>query len=292
MTTQPKLLLIRGMGHSGTTLLDLALGAHSQVQGFGEAVRLLRKPAPGEEQGGPARLRRELRHERLCTCGRTAAQCPVWGPLLEWLPSGDHLPLVEKWQRLAARAVDQAPAQPPLRWIVDSYQSDLELLALPDAVIGMETRVVFLVRDVRSWVHGIVRRQPGKRALGWRSLARWRRTNGQLERRLQATGKPVFLLGYEELALAPEAALSRLCHWLGLSFEATMLTPGTSSGSHILSGNRMRFDPVKSASIRYDSAWLNSPFLPVRLALVLPGWQAMNRRLVYSNQLVNPGGLP
>ena len=67
MTTQPKLLLIRGLGHSGTTLLDLALGAHSQVQGFGEAMRLLRRPAPGEEQGGPARLRRELRHERLCT---------------------------------------------------------------------------------------------------------------------------------------------------------------------------------------------------------------------------------
>jgi hypothetical protein len=49
---------------------------------------------------------------------------------------------------------------------------------------------------------------------------------------------------------------------------------------------------VKSASIRYDGAWLNSSFLPVRLALLLPGWQAMNRRLVYSNQLVNPGGLP
>lgn len=287
MTTRPKLLLIRGLGHSGTTLLDLALGAHPQVQGFGEAVRLLRRPAPGEEGGGPARLRRELRHERLCTCGRTAAQCPVWGPLLEWLPAHDHLPLAEKWQRLAVQAQEQAAAEPPLRWIVDSYQSDLELLALPDAEIGMEIRVLFLVRDVRSWVHAIARRSRGQRASGWRSLARWHRINGQLERRLQAAGKPVFQLGYEELALAPEAALSRLCHWLDLSFAPGMLTPDPSSGSHILSGNSMRFDPLKSAHIRYDAAWLNSPFLPVHLALLLPSWQAMNRRLVYSNHLVD-----
>ena len=41
--TEPKrrLLLIRGLGHSGTTILDLALGAHPQITGLGEAVRLL-----------------------------------------------------------------------------------------------------------------------------------------------------------------------------------------------------------------------------------------------------------
>ena len=127
-----------------------------------------------------------------------------------------------------------------------------------------------------------------QRASGWRSLARWHRINGQLERRLQAAGKPVFQLGYEELALAPEAALSRLCHWLELSFAPGMLTPGPSSGSHILSGNSMRFDPLKSAHFRYDAAWLDSPFLPVHLALLLPSWQAMNRRLVYSNHLLDP----
>ena len=31
-----KLLLIRGLGHSGTTMLDLALGAHPQIIGLGE----------------------------------------------------------------------------------------------------------------------------------------------------------------------------------------------------------------------------------------------------------------
>ncbi|MEL0265555.1 MAG: sulfotransferase, partial [Synechococcus sp.] len=31
-----KLLLIRGLGHSGTTMLDLGLGAHPQIIGLGE----------------------------------------------------------------------------------------------------------------------------------------------------------------------------------------------------------------------------------------------------------------
>mgnify|MGYP001212325033 CR=1 FL=1 len=38
------LLLIRGLGHGGTTILDLALGAHPQITGLGEAVSLLKKP--------------------------------------------------------------------------------------------------------------------------------------------------------------------------------------------------------------------------------------------------------
>ena len=47
------LLLIRGLGHSGTTMLDLALGAHPQIVGLGEAVRVLEHPST-DEANGPA----------------------------------------------------------------------------------------------------------------------------------------------------------------------------------------------------------------------------------------------
>ena len=36
------LLLIRGLSHSGTTILDLALGSHPRMIGLGEALRILR----------------------------------------------------------------------------------------------------------------------------------------------------------------------------------------------------------------------------------------------------------
>jgi hypothetical protein len=282
-----KLLLIRGLGHSGTTILDLALGAHPRMVGLGEAARILRRPLPGEEHRGPAQLRAELRHQRVCTCGATAAQCPVWGDLLEWLPAHDHLPLADKFRRLM-EAVSFAGVQAGHAddWLVDSYQDDLELpsQSFPD----LDVRVVFLVRDVRSWVHSRVRdrRNKGKSLLGVRNVVRWCRVNRRFERELQRCGKPVFPLGYEELALAPDQALGRLCEWLGLEFSEAMLTPGLASGSHILSGNRVRFDPQKTRQIRYDASWLQAPAWPASAALIWPQLAQMNRRLVYANAWV------
>ena len=37
-----KLILIRGLGHSGTTILDTILGKHSSIVGIGEGIRVLR----------------------------------------------------------------------------------------------------------------------------------------------------------------------------------------------------------------------------------------------------------
>ena len=123
-------------------------------------------------------------------------------------------------------------------------------------------------------------------SVGWRSLVRWWGVNRLLEQRLRRSDCAVFQLGYEELALAPEAALRRLCDWLELSFERAMLQPGLHSGSHILSGNRLRFEPGQSHAIRYDAAWLTSPALSLRMAPLLPSVAAMNRRLVYSHGLL------
>jgi light-independent protochlorophyllide reductase subunit B len=81
--TPPGLLLIRGLGHSGSTILDLALGAHPQVVGLGEAVRILTRPAPGEEGRGPAQLRGEL---RLPQADLNVCLYPeVAGPVCSWL---------------------------------------------------------------------------------------------------------------------------------------------------------------------------------------------------------------
>ena len=135
------LLLIRGLGHSGSTILDLALGAHPAITGLGEAVRILERPRPGEEQRGPAQLRGALRHQRRCTCGQLAADCPIWGPLLEWLPVHDARPLAEKLGQLVDRIAAQ-PSATPVQWLVDSYQADLTVPAM--AWPHGEIRTIFL----------------------------------------------------------------------------------------------------------------------------------------------------
>ena len=280
---QPGLLLIRGLGHSGSTILDLALGAHPQLIGLGEAVRVLERPRLGEEHKGPQQLRGDLRFERRCTCGELAGDCPVWGPLLAWLPAHDDRPLAEKFNRLIEPLTASSP-----RWLVESFQADEQLLEAQ--ALGRPVRVIQLTRDVRSWVHSESRRGVERHGrggtVGWRSMLRWWRINRRWEQRLNRSGCAVFRLGYEELALAPEQALRQLCAWLEVGFDPAMLRPGLNSSSHIVSGNRIRFDPRQSLAIRYDAAWLSSAALSLRLAPLLPAVARLNRRLVYSNALL------
>ena len=282
--TEPKrrLLLIRGLGHSGTTILDLALGAHPQITGLGEAVRLLEKPAAKDSHRGPAQLRGELRFKRECTCGLVADRCPVWGPVLRWLPAHDDQPLPVKLKRLLDGVGDQSAASGRASWVVESYQDDFSLPFLEDP--SLEIRVIHLTRDVRSWVHSRSRdgRQRGRWLPGLLPLLRWWRLCARHERQLRRCGKPVFRLGYEELALRPEQSLRRLCDWLDLEFAPVMLSPVNHSASHILAGNRVRFDAERSAAIRYDAQWMAAPSGVAQVALALPWLAALNRRLVYS----------
>ena len=276
------LLLIRGLGHSGTTILDMALGSHPAITGLGEAVRILQKPLVGEEHRGPSQLRGELRNERLCTCGKKAAACPVWGPMLEWLSTNDDNPLVRKLEKLV-NTVEASTKSERLQWLVDSYQADTSVPIL--SWQGGEIRTVFLVRDVRSWVHSRSHKRE-RPAAAWRALARWVRENRRMESLLRHSDHPFFVLGYEELALAPEASLRRLCTWLDLPFDEAMLAPSVSSSSHILVGNRVRFERDRAATINYDSTWLGQASTGIGIIAQLPPVRSMNQRLVYSNRLI------
>ena len=278
MTTRQRLLLIRGLGHSGTTILDLALGAHPSIVGLGEAVRILERPRLDEAQRGPAQLRGALRHERSCTCGKLAAECPVWGPLLEWLPAHDDWPLKAKLKHLLATL----PSVEPSTWVVDSFQDDRILPFCNDS--DFEIRVIHLTRDVRSWVHSRSRkeRQLGRWLPELRPLFRWWRLSSRDAHRFEALGHRVLRLGYEELALQPDVTLRRVCDWLELPFVETMLKPGDHSTSHVLSGNRMRFDPNQRQRIRYDGSWMKAAPGLTHLALCCPALSRLNRQLVYS----------
>lgn len=287
----PNLLLIRGLGHSGSTILDLALGAHPSIAGLGEAARILARPAPADGQRAPAQFRCEakgsLRYTRRCSCGELAVDCPVWGPVLDWLPGHDDCSLARKMAHLLACLEGHRQSRgAPLSWAVDSFQSDLTLLANQQMAAEQEAwdiRALFLVRDCRSWVHATCRRSGRNQ---WRALVRWIRENQRIKAQLRRSGIPFLQLGYEELALAPEAALRLICTWLGLSFAPTMLAPGQHSSSHILSCNRVRHDPERSAHIHYDSSWLANRSLPLLLAPLLPGVGHLNQQLVYSNGLL------
>ena len=90
----------------------------------------------------------------------------------------------------------------------------------------------------------------------------------------------VFQLGYEELCLYPEQMLQKICHYMEEEWDPAMLRLQQTS-SHVLRGNRMRYQPEKS-QIRYDHRWFlrqewNLP------AFMFPNIMHYNSREVYRN---------
>ena len=95
--TPVKVLKITGLGRSGSTILDVVLGNHPQVESVGEVMNLIRTGWISREslRGlDPKRLRRPL-----CTCGKRLdvlyvdtpdEACPFWSSVRrEWLERTD-----------------------------------------------------------------------------------------------------------------------------------------------------------------------------------------------------------
>jgi hypothetical protein len=67
---RPTIIYIAGYGRSGSTLLERVLAANARVEGLGEVEHLTRA--------------REL-HAASCGCGRSLAECELWGPVIDAL---------------------------------------------------------------------------------------------------------------------------------------------------------------------------------------------------------------
>ncbi len=66
---------------------------------------------------------------------------------------------------------------------------------------------------------------------------------------MRRSGRPLFVLVYEELAVEQEASLRKLCTVLQLKLDQALLASGRPSSSHIPAGNRPHFKPLYSATI-------------------------------------------
>ncbi|MDD9732939.1 sulfotransferase [Mameliella sp. AT18] len=261
------LVLVVGPPHSGTTILDAALGVSPHVVGVGEALRLTAGANPGHLDGGAS--------ERICTCGTRAGDCPLWSGVLPHLGSGvsvaSHFPLVAA----AARGLS-----PEVRLVLDSSPNALDYL---DALEAFDVRVLQITRDVRSWVASR-RRRKGDNLVS--AHVTWLRNVVGIDSALTDSGLPRFRLGYEELALRPREVLGMICDWLGVPFDERMLTPFGNTGSHIITGNSSIRTRRLAASIRYDGSWMVSDDYPLASAVLSALCMRTNRRLVYSNDLL------
>jgi len=254
-------LLIVGMGHSGSTLLDLLLGAHSQIHGAGEL----------------ARVKKDF-HKRKCSCGARAAECPVWKHVFK---DFDEIPDLRAGQtkkdflknnncfktRMKNRDLSEY-----LTTMERTYRNILNTTgktAVLDSSKGperanallknpnLDITIIHLVRDGRgvAWSY----RKKARRL--WPCLRKWCTKNLMAEV-LKRRGKRTVRMHYKDLARNPEKELTRILNTAGFQFEGQMMD-FRGVEQHQVGGNRMRLEG--SGKIKEDTAWRHNLPLTDRL---------------------------
>ena len=210
-THQPgglKTIGVCGAGHSGSTLLGMVLGSHSQAfyMGEGAKVRYL------HDEAKPLR-------KRVCKiCGET---CPVWSKF-HW----------DRERALHAQLAGFTGADV----IVDTTKDERWIASRAEETraAGGTPYLIFLTRDGRAVVNSRIRKYP-ERDPG-DQIRQWAEKMSTSRALFEAFEGPKREVRYEDLASNTEATVRGLCAWLEIDFEPAMLD-FTTTPHHVLGGN-------------------------------------------------------
>lgn len=271
---------------SGSTLIDLILGAHPQIWTLGEAQDLLWV----------------LREKQLpCGCGTQVEQCDFWKELIPDIPvqigrypigyfrdeyfSEDKLrsrelrlalfknllletltgktlkvdiSAIEEYAELNAQyfhIVWEAAKKHrggEIRWLVDASKDPSRLYWLQQSQ-KFDLRVIRLVRDVRGFANSVTRPKHNRKMVLLASR-RWLVNNiiFVLLCKSQFNKGQVFSLHYKKLASRPASVLEEIGRWLGLEFSKDAHERFREYQNHGISGNSMRW---QENGIYLDEEW-------------------------------------
>lgn len=255
-TKNPTAIFILAPGRSGTTLLRHMLGGHPDLFVPGELHLLL-----FESMG-----RRKELTDRLHQVWMRGGLHALW-PQLSSMPDGIALPSIQELER------QDVPVQEVLRLI--QRKADTKILVdksptnavHPDWLNRLEKmfdqpRYIHLVRHpcavMESWV-----RLRFKRLLGphWRAYSEdpwhhaeklWSTANRNIGEFLaRVSDERQTLVAFEDLVTRPEATLARICSFLDIPFQPSMLDPFATD--RILGGGDPDF--ATRNTIDKDLAW-------------------------------------
>lgn len=281
-------VFICAAGHSGSTLLDLLLGSHSNVVSLGEVTQ----------------LPKNLALNTTCTCGLPVQDCDFWARVLRLLsqrlrlniekdPYALDLGFIDarvvvdharqtRWYDLHRKMVTGAAYAhwryrvPGLSLFTRVYEQAMRNnLALYDVArevsgsrvvvdstkhymkaVGIyrnspeQTRIILLTRDGRGVFYSNLKRDfRRKQSLGsW--LNHFSHALPLFAKQLPESA--ILQVRYEDLCRDPAMILQTVCQFMGLAYEASMLK-FSDHVHHIANGNDMRF--ISSSEIRCDERW-------------------------------------
>jgi len=258
-----KILYIAGYGRSGSTVLNIVLGNHSDIVGVGEVSLLLND---------------WIAPDHVCACGKPYDKCEFWSSLFQSPPSAKLVQSVRKIEKLSfvpclllglirednrqvyrayqEMLFDHIASSTGKSIIIDSSKSARYIAGRPLALkklAGENVYVLHLVRNGINTVESLAvkgsnwaiegltenRKWQGIRAvLGWTIANIWASAMGRL-----LDADHYMLLRYEDFIAHPAATLMRIGDFCG--FDAKELVERVNRDDcfkvgHLVGGNRVR----------------------------------------------------
>jgi hypothetical protein len=240
-----QMVFVLGDGYSGTTLLNLILGSHTQMRGLGET--------------DAATFNEFWERNNLCTCLFRARKCYFWAEIMERIydstgsttfrlgdPKQDLTSFVKTTDCLL-RAIAAALAGK----IAVHSNKRLQQVRLMTEYDWIQPKVVHLVRDGRGVGYSHLKRGESFE----QSVFHWRSCNAEILNWLTGSEAPDNIrITYEELCNDPVSVITRLCHFIGVKWESGMTRPGRCI-HHNISGNPMRLALGSGEVIKADIEW-------------------------------------
>lgn len=274
-----QILVIVGVGRSGTTVIERFIAETTGALALGETELLWQRGYLGGEE---------------CGCGRKPLECEVWGDLhnalafcpesiktiescrrrcrstiISWIPFlGKYYDLFVVPKRLANSVFSEAVSQVFTRLLVtrservfvDSSKKPV-YAAMLLKLFGQRVSVLHVVRDLRGYVWSMRRRRsrsmsgsPAMYRSGTvMSTLRWIRGHARARALGDIAGGYV-RLHYEDFAEDPSSSIKGALRQLNLDHSERTLGPGINN-CHQVAGNPNRFEGGGLPNIRLDRGW-------------------------------------
>ncbi len=307
---QIEVAYIVGLGHSGSTILDLILGSHSQIESVGELINLREEvTAKGPRSG-------------LCTCGKPYRECKYWASILNDYEQQVRVAISENTDPLDLRGVERnVSLQEKMRAVfTESVQLPTEMRLFPEKYYYLgrtilnhtgkrilcdsskdafpaallyrsdyvSLKIIHLFRDLRANIESVKRQvenpqsglthYPGFFRTYLSVVAHHLRIKSLLA--LKIKKNDIIKIRYKELCLHPEQTFKRLCSFLGVPYEPDVLNPDSprffgAQIHHNVGGNPVRMGKIEG--IRYVNRWPQNLSPGERIAFILLGGSIINK---------------
>jgi len=252
-----KVLFISGLGHSGSTFLQLILGKNKNFFCIGEAGNVIKDVFDNSSY--------KLSNAK-CSCNKNYYECAFWKKVIPQINKSkteiDALNCILKNIEITQDniIIDSSKRSKFYKWY-SKTESDIF--------------VIYMIRDFRSWAFSAIdlkkrKSDQNRRRYGYiYECYRWMFENIRDLLFFKQKRANVLFVSYERLVFNFENEINRVYKFMSID-SSIGLDNNTEENIHILLGNRMRNDENKKNIITYNAKWLFSPTVALSSILVLP----------------------